>query len=544
MTTASEPFHRLTRAAYNRLLGLSKTNPELWMDPEADFEAHLGGDRSCEPAPGVRLARPVRLRVDDELKKKKRTLPRADRQAWDFYQSLEGMTPASADDPLVWAWASHFWCRRFTLDRFPPTPKTRESREALTKWVQSHWFYESGKRPHYMNIPARLWWLAHLSDRAARGSGGVFTGEEAVRHFSEHPQRFHTIIYYPVLWERPVLAEFVRLSMKEAAGANKAGFEAIAKHINLGAGTRLLGVIPQSELRGMFQQTAWQVLSDPANASNRGAVRNPKKMKVLSLGAGVQSSVLALMCEKEEYELEKPDFAVFADTGWEPPEVYDHLEWLQSQLSYEVVRVSAGNLRDDLLSDRSADGYTFLGIPCYVVNPDGSPSVLKRQCTHHYKLKPIYREIRRRLGLEPRARAPKDVQVEMWLGISADEAERMKPGLHEYVVNEYPLVKRGFTRMQLKGWFTFHYPGRSLPRSACIGCPYHSNEVWAEMKENRPELFENAVEVDRALRNGQAGSRVLGAPYLHRSRTPLEEADLSIPAPAGFSSECEGMCGI
>ena len=100
MTTASEPFHRLTRAAYNRLLGLSKTNPELWTDPEVDFEAHLGGDRFCEPAPGVRLARPVRLRVDDELKQKKRTLPRADQQAWDFYQSLEGMTPSRGRRPV------------------------------------------------------------------------------------------------------------------------------------------------------------------------------------------------------------------------------------------------------------------------------------------------------------------------------------------------------------------------------------------------------------------------------------------------------------
>ena len=541
--TAAEPFRRLTRAAYNALFGLSKTNPELWTDPEADFEAHLGA-AFCDPVPGVHLARPVRLRVDEELKQKKRTLPRADQQAWGFYQSLEGMTPASADDPLVWAWASHFWCHRFTLERFPPTPRAEKSREALAKWVQSHWFYESGTRPLYMNIPARLWWLAHLSDRAARASRGVFSGGEAVRHFSEHPQRFHTIIYYPVLWERRVLAEFVRLSMKEAAGANKQGFETIAKHINLGAGTRLLGVMPQPELRRMFQQTARRVLSDPANAGNRRAVHNPKKLRVLSLGAGVQSSVLALMCEREDYKLEKPDFAVFADTGWEPPEVYDHLEWLQSQLSYEVVRVSAGNLRDDLLSDRSADGYTFLGIPCYVVNPDGSSSVLKRQCTHHYKLRPIYREIRRRLGLEPGRRAPKNIEVEMWLGISSDEAERMKPGLHEYTVNKYPLVDRGFTRSQLKGWFTFNYPDRTLPRSACIGCPYHSNAVWADMKENRPELFANAVAVDRALRNGQAGSRVLGEPYLHNSRTPLEQADLSTPAPAGFSSECEGMCAI
>lgn len=38
-------------------------------------------------------------------------------------------------------------------------------------------------------------------------------------------------------------------------------------------------------------------------------------MRILSLGAGVQSSTLALMAEHGE--IEKPDYAIFADTGWE-----------------------------------------------------------------------------------------------------------------------------------------------------------------------------------------------------------------------------------
>jgi 3'-phosphoadenosine 5'-phosphosulfate sulfotransferase (PAPS reductase)/FAD synthetase len=59
-----------------------------------------------------------------------------------------------------------------------------------------------------------------------------------------------------------------------------------------------------------------------------------KTLRVLSLGAGVQSTTLALMIEKGEIPM--VDAAIFADTGAEPKEVYTHLEWLKKQLSYPV----------------------------------------------------------------------------------------------------------------------------------------------------------------------------------------------------------------
>jgi 3'-phosphoadenosine 5'-phosphosulfate sulfotransferase (PAPS reductase)/FAD synthetase len=49
------------------------------------------------------------------------------------------------------------------------------------------------------------------------------------------------------------------------------------------------------------------------------------QLRVLSLGAGVQSTTLALMAAHGE--IEPPHCAIFADTGWEPRAVYDHLDW-------------------------------------------------------------------------------------------------------------------------------------------------------------------------------------------------------------------------
>jgi 3'-phosphoadenosine 5'-phosphosulfate sulfotransferase (PAPS reductase)/FAD synthetase len=72
--------------------------------------------------------------------------------------------------------------------------------------------------------------------------------------------------------------------------------------------------------------------------------------RFLSLGAGVQSSTVALMIAHGE--LEPVEAAIFADTGWESPKVYEWLEWLEKQLPFPVHRVQRGNLREDILNKR------------------------------------------------------------------------------------------------------------------------------------------------------------------------------------------------
>ena len=52
-------------------------------------------------------------------------------------------------------------------------------------------------------------------------------------------------------------------------------------------------------------------------------------LRCLSLGAGIQSStVLLLACEGV---IPRFDVALFADTGWEPKAVYEHLDWLEDK---------------------------------------------------------------------------------------------------------------------------------------------------------------------------------------------------------------------
>ena len=74
----------------------------------------------------------------------------------------------------------------------------------------------------------------------------------------------------------------------------------------------------------------------------------PPTLTVLSLGGGVQSSVMALMASRGAFD-RTPDCAIFADTRWEPPSVYEHLEWLKDQLSFPLYVVDNGrSLREDV----------------------------------------------------------------------------------------------------------------------------------------------------------------------------------------------------
>ena len=260
----------------------------------------------------------------------------------------------------------------------------------------------------------------------------------------------------------------------------------------------------------------------------------------ISLGAGVQSSTLALMAAHGEIT-PMPEFAVFADTGWEPKEVYDWLDWLETQLPFPVHRVSAGNIRADMVVAAQQSRFS---IPYFAEN-NGAPTLLKRQCTTAYKIKPITKFLRRTaLGLEPRQRAPKHPVLVQWRGISADEAQRMKPSRDPWLIARYPLaMELGYRRSDCLAWMQRHgYP--EPPRSSCIGCPFRSNHEWRHLRDNSPAEWQDAIQFDRAIRIA-GGAR--GKTYLHRSCKPLSDAPIDGDPDQGvlsFGDECEGMCGV
>jgi len=280
-------------------------------------------------------------------------------------------------------------------------------------------------------------------------------------------------------------------------------------------------------------------------ADGQGMLRRAEDpaLRVLSLGAGVQSTTMALMAAHGEIG-PMPDCAIFADTGWEPKAVYDHLDWLMSDnvLPFPVHLTSNGDIRDNLVDpDIPLNDRVFA--PFFLKHSDGSKGLGKRQCTSRYKITPLMWKMRELLGKGRRDHIKKDA-VEVWVGISTDEAGRMSPSKRQWQRNCWPLIEANMSRQDCLRWMDRNgYP--MPPKSSCIGCPFHNDGMWRDMRDNDPEAWADAVEVDRAIRISPS---LNGEQFMHASLQPLDEADLSTEEDRGqlnfFVNECEGMCGV
>ena len=287
---------------------------------------------------------------------------------------------------------------------------------------------------------------------------------------------------------------------------------------------------------------------------------------LLSLGAGVQSTTLALLAV--EGVLPKTDVAIFGDTGWEPQAVYDLLEKLTTALvaaGIPVVHVSKGNLRDDTLDPN----YPGIHVPAFIRSGNTKAErggILSRQCTGSYKLDPIHRHTRKMLGATVTQRdcrycnatgrriAPQAVKngnnvegvcsvcrgvgsvervgsvrkgrvAETWVGFSTDEIQRVSPSRVPYTVSTFPLLDLNMSRKDCERWLSSR--GWSTTKSACIGCPFHGNRAWRALRDGSPVEWADAIAFDRDLRlmPGSVNRRDAQA-FLHSSGLPLDVAPI------------------
>jgi hypothetical protein len=275
----------------------------------------------------------------------------------------------------------------------------------------------------------------------------------------------------------------------------------------------------------------------------------------LSLGAGVQSSTIALMAKHGEIT-PMPDAAIFADTQAEPASVYRWLDWLEKELPFPVHRVTRGDLTQESLTIRqfkndASRHWVKSLIPAFIANPDGSRGIMGRQCTFSYKVEQLEKASR---SLGQIKRGQKEITVTQWIGISWDEIQRIKPSRVAWTQHRWPLVELRMGRRDCLKWMESHgYP--KPPRSACVYCPFHSDDEWRRLKDEEPEEFNRCIKFEKDLQEakGQTDNQ-RGVPFLHPSLVPLDQVDFRTDIERGqlalwldeqsFGNECEGMCGV
>ncbi|MBP8125782.1 MAG: hypothetical protein KAZ26_24245 [Caldilineaceae bacterium] len=242
-------------------------------------------------------------------------------------------------------------------------------------------------------------------------------------------------------------------------------------------------------------------------------------MKIISLGWGVQSWVLAAMSALDE--LPKVDFAIHSDTTWERSATYDFAQqwtpWLERR-GVKVITVGNPEQAERVYTNKT-------DIPAFTLDGEGGRGQLRRQCTSRWKIQPMRRLISEELlarGLNKDAGV-----VEQWLGITLDEWHRAKDSDVQYITHKFPLLDLKMTRADCAGWLQKH----DLPmpiKSSCTFCPYHSVGAWEQLKRDGGKDWAEAVEIDAKIRDARPPFPL----FVHPARIPLEEA-VSIPEDAG-----------
>lgn len=260
-------------------------------------------------------------------------------------------------------------------------------------------------------------------------------------------------------------------------------------------------------------------------------------MKVLSCGAGMQSTALALMsCENKHAQTRGNPFphpfvpvydaVIFCDLGLEPYWVARQVEFIKQACERAGIPfyIIESNLYQDYM-EKFGRGHAS-SIPFWSVDESGKKAKMRRHCTIDYKITIIEKFLRHQLlGYRKYQRLkPEDMQAhEMHIGFSYEERKRIsEQQLSKLFIKKYPLVEMEWERKDsykyiLEVW------GLDTKASACCFCPFHRNYFFQYLKENLPEDYKKTVEFDRMIGEMQPHTAIKSKIYISRSRKRIED---------------------
>lgn len=260
-----------------------------------------------------------------------------------------------------------------------------------------------------------------------------------------------------------------------------------------------------------------------------------RHMKILSFGAGMQSTALALMsCEnalvKKAGLMPYPkvpiyDAVIFCDLGFEPPWVTKQARFVQKSCmdaGIKYVKLDAPLYRDLM---QNFGKKRVVSIPWWTLDDKGHKSKMPRNCTLDYKVNLISKHVRwELLGYKKGQRLQeKDKKAhELHMGFSSEEKRRCKENPNPMFINKFPLVEMGFERKDAYAYCKEIW-GLETKASACCFCPFHRNYFYAYLKKHEPSSYQKLLEIDELLRNNTPHPPMDSQLFISRSRKRLSE---------------------
>jgi len=232
-----------------------------------------------------------------------------------------------------------------------------------------------------------------------------------------------------------------------------------------------------------------------------------------------------------------PRYAVFSNLGAERPETYTWLKQLARLIPFPIKWLQPGSITNYALQStvtRKTETEHLNRLFPQFYKAHGKTNIADRRCTTLFKILPIRRQHHRHIKSG----------VVCWLGISTDEAIRMRDSDLLYLTNRYPLIELKMSRQDCKQWLTDHgYP--LPPKSSCVFCPFQKDAQWRDLQDNHPQLFQNACKLELAIQDRQNQIDPDGPQmFFHRSCVTLSEAKFTATDRTnGFGNDCSGFCG-
>ena len=216
----------------------------------------------------------------------------------------------------------------------------------------------------------------------------------------------------------------------------------------------------------------------------------PKVVRVLCLGAGVNSTALLILRVHNKVNF---DIAIFADTGGEHPETYDYLNHTikpfceRNKIELAFIKSEKPPLYDFYLSKKII------------------PVRIFRHCTDHYKIQPLKKFCMKKFPTQ---------NIVFLLGIDAGEKKRIKNQCGNF---EYPLIELGLDREACKKLIMDE--GLAVPqKSGCYFCPFTKKEGWINLLTKHRNLYLKAETLEK---NNQR------YPEIRLTSLPLEKIRLN-----------------
>lgn len=205
--------------------------------------------------------------------------------------------------------------------------------------------------------------------------------------------------------------------------------------------------------------------------------------QIISLSGGKDSTAMFLMM----FERGEPIHSVvFFDTGWEFPQMLDHIDLLEKRTGFKIVRLKAKRSFEYWMIERPLKdrrGYSW-------------PSPIRRWCTRE-KFNAINKYAN---------------QHKPWMqciGYAADESERQsKEIIKRRRSLRFPLIEWGITEdmaLQYCREKGYHWDGLYdvFRRVSCFCCPLQRMSELRKLRKRYPELWERMLDMDSRIdKNG------------------------------------------